>query len=414
MIHSVIQWLPITLLSILFYLSIALIFIYHHYKLPCYNTIKNHIDMISTYHCNIIGHRGVRLLKYMTRKYNLSSTTELTAEHIQHCYNIAENSLASIIYACDDNVDGIEIDCMMTNDLQCVVMHDDTIDRMLCGSGRVNEMTYDEICQYRYKSFGGRTYYSRDPADQYYVDYNTVPTLEQVIQLCVKKDVKLMIEIKEVKYIHECQQHIASLFHKYQLYNISYVATFNPIQLYQFRAHHPNIPTCLLYSRYTCTTYHNQNSLQMQPYSFINCSITRSICDYIMYHYTATYITQFIGNTMIGPESSIVNTELCGDMKQRGIAIYAWVVNHTNELLHLQHNQQICVASDYIYSSSYKNATNLLAATALINVHTLTQSNTPTCSTPTTPSNTQNFSRVLLERSHLYRQQQIHTTAVTA
>jgi len=58
-----------------------------------------------------------------------------------------ENTLAAFQQALDLQADGIELDVMLTADKQVVVIHDDTVDRTTDGSGRVADMTLDEIQQ---------------------------------------------------------------------------------------------------------------------------------------------------------------------------------------------------------------------------------------------------------------------------
>jgi glycerophosphoryl diester phosphodiesterase len=56
-----------------------------------------------------------------------------------------ENTLAAFQLALDLQSDGIELDVMLTADKQVVVIHDDTVDRTTNGSGRVGDLTLEEI-----------------------------------------------------------------------------------------------------------------------------------------------------------------------------------------------------------------------------------------------------------------------------
>lgn len=58
-----------------------------------------------------------------------------------------ENTMAAFQLALDLQADGIELDVMLTADSQVVVIHDDTVDRTTNGSGRVADMTLDEVQQ---------------------------------------------------------------------------------------------------------------------------------------------------------------------------------------------------------------------------------------------------------------------------
>jgi len=56
-----------------------------------------------------------------------------------------ENTMAAFQLAFDHHADGIELDVMLSKDGQIVVIHDDTVDRTTDGSGRVKDMTLEEL-----------------------------------------------------------------------------------------------------------------------------------------------------------------------------------------------------------------------------------------------------------------------------
>ena len=94
-----------------------------------------------------------------------------------------ENSLAAIANAINLGVDAIEIDIRLCKDSTIVVCHDDNIDRVTNGSGKIKDMTYEEILAFSLEFEGTLT-------DQ------VIPTLDDVLQL-VDMKVELYIEIKD-------------------------------------------------------------------------------------------------------------------------------------------------------------------------------------------------------------------------
>ena len=56
-----------------------------------------------------------------------------------------ENTLASYEYAFAYGVDLVEVDVQQTADGQFVALHDDTVDRTTDGTGRVADLTYDQV-----------------------------------------------------------------------------------------------------------------------------------------------------------------------------------------------------------------------------------------------------------------------------
>lgn len=60
-----------------------------------------------------------------------------------------ENSLLAFQKALDMKVDAIEMDLHYSKDKKIVVIHDDSLDRMTNGTGKVADFTYEELKQYR-------------------------------------------------------------------------------------------------------------------------------------------------------------------------------------------------------------------------------------------------------------------------
>ncbi|MFF8787765.1 LamG-like jellyroll fold domain-containing protein [Streptomyces sp. NPDC015125] len=89
-----------------------------------------------------------------------------------------ENTLASLEAAADRGADWVETDVQFTKDGRPVIMHDATVDRTTDGTGRVDELTAEEISRLTVKG-GGR-----------------VPTLEQVLASLQDRPARLLLEIK--------------------------------------------------------------------------------------------------------------------------------------------------------------------------------------------------------------------------
>ncbi len=99
-----------------------------------------------------------------------------------------ENTLASFQMAVDMKADGIECDIHLSKDGVFVVCHDETIDRTSDGTGRIADMTYEEIAKH---NFSGKFH-----PHYFHGNAQTAPTLQQMLD--VVKDMKVInIEVKE-------------------------------------------------------------------------------------------------------------------------------------------------------------------------------------------------------------------------
>lgn len=102
--------------------------------------------------------------------------------------NAPEVSIASI-HACDGmGIDGIELDIRKTRDGALIAMHDDTVDRTTNGSGKVADLTLEEIRRLRLRvGYGGRNVPVTD---------ERVPTLEEMLEAARSKGHIVHLDIK--------------------------------------------------------------------------------------------------------------------------------------------------------------------------------------------------------------------------
>ncbi|MFE0174655.1 glycerophosphodiester phosphodiesterase family protein [Streptomyces sp. NPDC059002] len=89
-----------------------------------------------------------------------------------------ENTVASLEAAIDRGAEWVETDVQFTKDGLPVIMHDETVDRMTDGTGRIEQLTAGEIAKLTVKG-GGR-----------------VPTLEQVLASPKVRSSRMLLEIK--------------------------------------------------------------------------------------------------------------------------------------------------------------------------------------------------------------------------
>ena len=83
------------------------------------------------------------------------SVTLLQAHRTGDREGAAENSIGAMQASLDDGALFMEMDVAKTADGVLVLMHDDTVDRTTNGTGRVDEMTYEEIAALRLVDLDG-------------------------------------------------------------------------------------------------------------------------------------------------------------------------------------------------------------------------------------------------------------------
>jgi len=82
----------------------------------------------------------------------------LVAHRGLHSKNTKENTLGAIrLGDVNNKIHAVEIDVRLTQDNKVVVIHDDTIDRVSNGNGKVSEMSLERLKRYNFGSFIKRT-----------------------------------------------------------------------------------------------------------------------------------------------------------------------------------------------------------------------------------------------------------------
>ena len=136
-------------------------------------------------------HRASIILEHLK---NPSEDYILVVSHRGDWRFAPENSLQAVQRCIDLGVDVIELDFRLTKDGHLVAMHDETVGRTTNGTGKVSELTLEEIKKLRLKNACG-VRHSRQQ----------VPTLEEVMDL-VKGKVMVNLDKTESRWVKEAYE----------------------------------------------------------------------------------------------------------------------------------------------------------------------------------------------------------------
>jgi len=139
-----------------------------------------------------------------------------------------ENTLAAFQSALELGADGIELDVMLTKDGKLAVIHDDTVDRTTDGTGKVKDLTLEEL-------------QSLDAGGQ-----EKIPSLDEVFDLVGGK-LLINIELKNYSAMFDpLPLVVADLIEARGLQDSVLISSFNPINLPRFRHKLPGVQLGLL------------------------------------------------------------------------------------------------------------------------------------------------------------------------
>ena len=144
----------------------------------------------------------------------------LTEGHRGYCAAFPENTLPSFEAALALGVDAIEFDVWLTADKVPVLMHDGNPLRTCGVNQHLRNMTLAEVKQLE-------PAYNEKFGDRFVGQGITVPTLEELLQLCAQKrpDIILGVEIKE--YTEENVDLTVALLKQYGFFDRCYFYAFN-------------------------------------------------------------------------------------------------------------------------------------------------------------------------------------------
>lgn len=152
----------------------------------------------------------------------------LTAQPIAHrglhdCgTDIVENTPSAVAAAIEAGY-AVELDVQPAADGEAVVFHDETVERLTTGSGRVSGLTPRELAGLRFRAGGDR-----------------IPTLQQILELAGGRT-PLVIEVKtDWTGMEDFCARIAKLLHVYA--GPVAVMSFDPLAVDAFRRHAPALP----------------------------------------------------------------------------------------------------------------------------------------------------------------------------
>ncbi len=132
----------------------------------------------------------------------------------------AENSLSAFAAAVDAGY-GIELDVRLSKDGELVVFHDDTLDRVTEGEGRIDKKTLRELKELHLLGTD-----------------DTVPTFSEVLAL-VDGKVPLLVELKEEPFKYGVTEKCVEILKEYKGEFI--VESFNPLALWKFKKLMPGV-----------------------------------------------------------------------------------------------------------------------------------------------------------------------------
>ncbi len=164
-----------------------------------------------------------------------------------------ENTLAAFRHAVSVGAKYVELDVQMSSDGALVIIHDDTLDRTTTGSGPVGDRTFEELRQL-------------DAGSHFAPEYagERIPTLREVLDLCLDADVGVVIELKSPPLYPGMVEKVAALLGEMWLRGAEnlWCISFDHYAIRQLRALDQTIPLGYLYEPHEQQFVHPDDTVQ--------------------------------------------------------------------------------------------------------------------------------------------------------
>ncbi|SCY89452.1 glycerophosphodiester phosphodiesterase [Alkaliphilus peptidifermentans] len=148
-----------------------------------------------------------------------------------------ENTMASFLKALEMGADGIELDIHLSADEHLIVCHDEKVDRTTNGEGFIKDLSLKML-----KELDAGSWF-----DEKYINQK-IPTLEEVLELLIGKNILLNIEIKSGPIFYNgIEKRIVEVISKYGYINQTIFSSFNHFSLVDIKKINNKLKTAPLY-----------------------------------------------------------------------------------------------------------------------------------------------------------------------
>lgn len=199
-----------------------------------------------------------------------------------------ENTLAAFELAIKEGCTAVELDIHLTKDKKVVVCHDETVDRTTNGTGKISELTLEEI-----QSLDAGSWFSKEFIGE------KIPTLNEVFEV-LPKDTFFNIEIKkESSEDAELEKLLVDYIRNTDRVSNTVISSFNHVSLQKISRLAPEIRIgALIWAEMLNVT----NYLKSDNFSVYSAHL----------------------------KYSTLNPKVIKSLKDNNIKVYPWTVNDAN------------------------------------------------------------------------------------
>ncbi|XP_054067556.1 glycerophosphodiester phosphodiesterase 1 isoform X1 [Rissa tridactyla] len=233
--------------------------------------------------------------------------------HRGGAHDAPENTLAAIRQAAENGAMGVELDLEFTADGVPILMHDETVERTTDGSGRLCDLTFDEIRRL-------------NPSAKHWLGNKfqgeKVPTLREAVVESMHHNLIIYFDVKG--HANQAVDALKQLYLEFpRLYNSSVVCSFMPDVVYKMRQADRNVVTALTHRPWHLSHLGDGTprfSSSWKHYLYMTMDV---ILDWSLH----SFLWRLCGVSGFLIQKNFVSQEYVRHWSSNGIQVVAWTVN---------------------------------------------------------------------------------------
>uniref|UniRef100_A0A8B9T9V6 Glycerophosphodiester phosphodiesterase 1 n=2 Tax=Anas platyrhynchos TaxID=8839 RepID=A0A8B9T9V6_ANAPL len=253
--------------------------------------------------------------------------------HRGGAHDAPENTLAAIRQAAENGATGVELDLEFTADGVPILMHDETVERTTDGSGRLRDLTFDEIR--RLNPSAKHRLWSKFQGEK-------VPTLREAVVESMHHNLTIYFDVKG--HANQAVDALKQLYLEFpRLYNSSIVCSFMPDVVYKMRQADRNVVTALTHRPWHLSHLGNGTPRFDSFWKHYLYMMMDVILDWSLH----SFLWRLCGVSAFLIQKNFVSQDYVRHWSSKGIQVVAWTVNTFAEKIYYEN----VLESSYITDS---------------------------------------------------------------
>ncbi|KAM7329224.1 glycerophosphodiester phosphodiesterase 1 isoform X2 [Alexandromys fortis] len=254
-------------------------------------------------------------------------------------HDAPENTLAAIRQAAKNGATGVELDIEFTSDGVPVLMHDNTVDRTTDGSGRLCDLTFEQVR--KLNPAANHRLRNEFPDEK-------IPTLKEAVTECLNHNLTIFFDVKG--HADMASAALKNIYMEFpQLYNNSMVCSFLPEVIYKMRQMDQKVITALTHRPWSLSHTGDGKPRYSAFWKQSIFVVLDILLDWSM-HNVLWYLCGISAFLM---QKDFVSPDYLKKWSAKGIQVVSWTVNTFDEKKYYESH----LGSSYITDSMLEDCT---------------------------------------------------------